>query len=42
MAKTVIVGSYILDSMVNSEKASRQEVQDVSALVIDGVDAIML
>mmetsp|Transcript_11812 Transcript_11812/g.19959 ORF Transcript_11812/g.19959 Transcript_11812/m.19959 type:complete len:344 (-) Transcript_11812:229-1260(-) len=42
MAKTVVIGSQILESMVKSERASRYEVQDISALIVDGSDSIML
>lgn len=42
MANSVCVSSSILDSMIDSERASRREVSDISTLIFDGVDAIML
>lgn len=41
-AKTVIVASSVLESMITNMRAKESEVQDIANSVIDGVDAIQL
>lgn len=42
MGKTVVVGSQILESMISKERPFRRDVQEISALVVEGVDCILL
>jgi pyruvate kinase len=42
MGKTVIIGQQILDSMVQSDRPHRRDVQEISAVVVEGADCILL
>ena len=42
VAKPIIIQSQILDSMVHSEEPDRREMTEVSTVVLEGCDSLML